>query len=186
VKRASERASYERAEAYAILDEALVAHVGLTTDAGATVIPMLQARDGDRMLLHGSAASRLLRSAGTTEICATVTLIDGLVLAKSMFHHSVNYRSVVAFGRPEQINDLDERRRMLELLTESLTPGRSTTSRQPTEKEVRATAVLALPLDEFSVKSRAGGPIDEPEDLDLPYWAGVIPLTLTRGEPVKH
>jgi uncharacterized protein len=184
VRRLPERGSYDRASADAILDEGLVAHVGLATDDGPVVIPMAYARDGDRLLLHGSPASRLLRSARGADICVTVTLLDGLVLARSAFHHSVNYRSVVVFGRPEPIEDLDERRAALDRLVEHLVPGRSGDPREPTERELRATLVLALRLDELSVKVRTGGPVEEDDDMDLTVWAGVIPLTTTAGTPV--
>jgi uncharacterized protein len=185
VRRTPERGAYDRQVADAILDEGLVAHVGLASDDGPVVIPMLYGRDGDRLLLHGSAASRLMRGgARGAEVCVTVTLVDGLVLARSAFHHSMNYRSVVVFGRAIPITDLDERRAALDRLVEQLVPGRRPDVRPPSEKELRSTLVLALPLDEFSVKRRAGDPIDEDDDLDLPVWAGVIPLTTVPGAPV--
>jgi nitroimidazol reductase NimA-like FMN-containing flavoprotein (pyridoxamine 5'-phosphate oxidase superfamily) len=185
VKRLAERASYERAEADAILDEGLVCHVGLATDDGPVVIPMLYARDGDRLLLHGSAASRLLRSAGKgLDVCVTVTHLDGLVLARSAFHHSVNYRSVVVMGRAEPITDLAARREALDILVDSVVPGRMADTREPNERELRATIVLSLPLEEFSVKSRSGGPKEEPEDMALPVWAGVVPVTQGYGAPI--
>lgn len=185
VKRLPERGSYDRADAHAILDEGLVAHVGLATDSGPVVIPMLYGRDGDRLLLHGSPASRLLRSgAKGAEMCVTVTLVDGLVLARSAFHHSMNYRSVVVMGTAQPIQDLTERRRALDVLVEHIVPGRTGDAREPSEREVRGTLVLALPLDECSVKVRTGGPKDEDEDMDLPVWAGVIPLTTVAGTPV--
>lgn len=183
VRRVPDRARYDRAAADAILDESLVCHVGLGTDAGPVVIPMLHARDGDRLLIHGSPASRLLRAARTADVCATATLIDGLVLARSAFHHSMNYRSVVVVGRAAAIEDLGARRRALDVLVERLVPGRTADARPPNEKELRATAVLALRLDECSVKVRTGGPIDEPADMDLPVWAGVIPAAITFGAP---
>lgn len=185
VRRVRERASYDRAVAHAILDEGLVAHVGLATDDGPVVIPMVYGRDGDRLLLHGSPASRLVRSgARGAELCATVTLVDGLVLARSTFHHSMNYRSVVVLGRATTVDDLDERRAALDLLTERIVPGRTADVRGPNECELRATLVLSLPLDECSVKVRTGGPVDEPDDMDLPAWAGVIPLRTVAGTPV--
>jgi len=180
-----ERASYDRQAAHAILDEGLVAHVGLSTDDGPVVIPMLYGRDGDTLLLHGSPASRLLRGgAKGTQMCVTVTLVDGLVLARSAFHHSMNYRSVVVFGQATPITDLTLRRAALDRLVEHIVPGRSAEAREPNEREVRGTLVLALPLDECSVKVRAGGPLDEDDDMDLPVWAGVIPLTTVAGAPV--
>ena len=185
LRRIPERGSHDRDVADAILDEGLVAHVGLATDRGPVVIPTLYARDGDRLLLHGSPASRLLRGGATgADLCVTVTLVDGLVLARSAFHHSMNYRSVVVFGRAVPIDDLDERRAALDVLVEHIVPGRSGDTRVPSEKEVRGTLVLALPLDELSVKVRAGGPLDEDEDMDLPHWAGVIPLATVPGQPV--
>jgi nitroimidazol reductase NimA-like FMN-containing flavoprotein (pyridoxamine 5'-phosphate oxidase superfamily) len=184
VKRLPERAAYDREAVHAILDEALLCHVGLATEQGPVVIPMLHARDGDRLLLHGSPASRLLRGARGADVCATVTLLDGLVLARSNFHHSVNYRSVVVMGRAEAIADLDERRAALDVLVEHVVPGRTAEARGPDEKELRGTLVLALPLDEASAKVRTGPPKDEDEDMDLPVWAGVIPLTTVYGSPV--
>lgn len=185
VRRLAERGGYERAAADAILDEGMVAHVGLATDRGPVVIPMLYARDGDRLILHGSPASRLLRTAASgVDVCATVTLIDGLVLARSAFHHSMNYRSVVVFGQASRIDDLTERRAALDVLVEALVHGRTADAREPDEKELRGTSVLALPLDEFSVKVRTGGPIDEPEDYDLDVWAGVLPLRPAAGTPI--
>jgi nitroimidazol reductase NimA-like FMN-containing flavoprotein (pyridoxamine 5'-phosphate oxidase superfamily) len=185
VRRLSYRGSYERDLAYAILDEALVCHVGFVTDHGPAVLPMLHARDGDRLLVHGSPANRLLRAGRDgIDVCATVTLIDGLVLARSTFHHSVNYRSVVVYGRAQRIDDLAERRAALDVVVERIVPGRGADARPANDKELKGTTVLALPLDELSVKHRDGGPLDETEDYDLPVWAGVIPLTLVAGEPV--
>ena len=184
VRRVPDRAAYDRAAAHAVLDEALVAHVGLATDDGPVVVPMLHARDGDRLLLHGSPASRLLRGgAKGTELCVTVTLIDGLVLARSAFHHSVNYRSVVVFGTASPVDDLAERRAALDVLVDHVVPGRTDDARPPDEKELRGTLVLALPLDECSVKIRTGDPVDEPDDMALPVWAGVIPVTTAFGTP---
>jgi nitroimidazol reductase NimA-like FMN-containing flavoprotein (pyridoxamine 5'-phosphate oxidase superfamily) len=184
VRRLPERASYDRADVHAILDEGLVAHVGLATDDGPVVIPMLYGRDGDRLLLHGSPASRLLRGgAKGTQMCVTVTLVDGLVLARSAFHHSMNYRSVVVFGQATAVADPDERRAALDVLVEHIVPGRTEEAREPNDKELRSTLVLALPLDEASVKVRTGPPIDEDEDLDLPHWAGGVPVTTVFGEP---
>jgi uncharacterized protein len=185
VRRLPERGSYDRELALAILDEGLVAHVGLATDDGPVVIPMLYGRDGDRVLLHGSPASRLLRGgANGVELCLAVTLVDGLVLARSAFHHSMNYRSVVVFGRATRIDDIDERRAALERLVEHIVPGRTADAREPNERELRGTLVLALPLVECSVKVRTGGPKDDDEDMDLPVWAGVIPLATVAGAPL--
>lgn len=185
MRRRPERGSYDAEQAHAILDEGFVAHVGLAGEQGPVVIPMLYARDGDRLLLHGSPASRLLRSAASgVDVCVTVTLVDGLVLARSAFHHSANYRSVVVFGRATRVQDLDERRAALDVLVEGVVPGRTTEARPPNDKELRGTLVLALPLDELSVKVRTGGPVDEPEDDDLDVWAGVLPLPVVAGPPV--
>ena len=184
VRRLPERASYDRDLAFAILDEALVCHVGICTDDGPVVIPTTFARMGEHLVIHGSPASRLLRTAGGgTDVCVTVTLVDGLVLARSAFHHSMNYRSVVVFGRAEPIVDLDAKRAALDVLVDHLVPGRGQDARGPTEKELRSTLVLSLPLREVSVKQRTGGPKDDEDDLALDVWAGVVPLTITPGEP---
>ncbi len=186
VRRLPERGRYDRGSAHAVLDEGLVAHVGVATDDGPVVIPMLYGRDGERLLLHGSAASRLLRGgAKGAELCVTVTLVDGLVLARSAFHHSMNYRSVVVFGTATPIVELDEKRAALDRLVDHIVPGsHRPDTRPPTDKELRATLVLALSLDECSVKVRTGGPKEEPEDMDLPVWAGVIPVTTAYGSPI--
>jgi nitroimidazol reductase NimA-like FMN-containing flavoprotein (pyridoxamine 5'-phosphate oxidase superfamily) len=183
--RRDDRAHYERETIYAILDEAYYAHVGFVSGPTPVVIPMLHARIGDTLYLHGGPASRIMRTLKQgDEICVTVTLLDGLVLARSAFHHSANYRSVVAFGRPTVVDDLAERRRVLDAYTDKLVPDRRPHLREMTEKEVRATVVLAISLDEASAKIRSGGPVDDPEDMDLDIWAGVIPLALTAGDPV--
>ena len=185
VRRQPDRGRYDRDQVHAILDEGLVAHVGLVSGDGPVVIPMLYGRDGDRLLLHGSTASRLMRGgAKGLDMCVTVTLVDGLVLARSAFHHSMNYRSVVVFGQATPITDLDERRAALDLLVDHIVPGRGPDVRPPSEKELRSTLVLALPLDECSVKLRTGPPLDDEEDLDRDTWAGVVPLTTVPGAPV--
>lgn len=185
VRRLPERGAYDRATADAILDEGLVAHVGLATDHGPVVIPLLYARDGGRVLLHGSPAAGLLRGGKKgADLCLTVTLLDGLVLARSAFHHSVNYRSVVVFGTATPVADLDGKRAALDVLVQHVVPGRIGGTRPPSDEELRSTLVLALPLDEFSVKVRTGDPKDEPDDMDLPYWAGVVPLATVPGAPV--
>ena len=184
MRRVAKRGTYDREVAYAILDEGFVCHVGIATDEGPVVIPTLYARDGDRLLVHGSPASRLLRIARNADICVTVTLVDGLVLARSAFHHSVNYRSVVVFGQPHVVDDLDERRAALDHIVERIVAGRTADARPPSDKELRGTAVLALPLDELSVKVRTGGPVDDDDDYALDVWAGTIPLTLTPGTPI--
>lgn len=185
VRRQPDRGTYEREAAYAVLDEGMVCHVGLSTPAGPVVIPTLYARDGDRLLLHGSVASRLLRTAAAegAQICVTVTLVDALVLARSAFHHSMNYRSVVVFGQATPIQDPADKLAALEVLVEAMVPGRTADARRPNDVEVRQTAVLALPLDELSVKMRTHGVVDEDDDLDLPVWAGVLPLPVVPGTP---
>lgn len=178
LRRLPQRGVADRAALDAILDEALICHVGFVHDGGPVVIPTVHARRGDRLYVHGSPASRMLRTlAGGVDVCVTVTLVDELVLAKSWFHHSLNYRSAVIFGRATPVTDDDAKLEALRRVVEHVKPGRTTESRPPTPKELAATTVLQLPLDEWSVKARTGGPIDEPEDLDLPHWAGVLPLT---------
>ncbi|MBX6355145.1 MAG: GNAT family N-acetyltransferase [Micromonosporaceae bacterium] len=180
------RVSYERATAYAILDEAYVCHLGFVVDGEPRILPTLFVRVGETVYLHGSTGSRPLLAARTADglpVCVTVTLLDGLVYARSQFHHSVNYRSVVAHGRAHLVRDEAAKRRALAALIEKVGSGRYADSRPPTRKELAETAVLALPLEEVSVKARVGGVADEPEDLHLPYWAGVVPLRLTPGVP---
>lgn len=183
--RRDDRAVYDRRAIYDILDEAYFAHVGFVSEGSPVVIPMLHARIDDALYLHGGPASRIMRTLKHgTEICVTVTLLDGLVLARSAFHHSANYRSVVAFGRPTVVADLDQRRTVLDAYTDKLVPDRRPHLRQMTDKEVRGTVVLAMPLDEASAKVRVGGPVDDEEDMDLDIWAGVIPLSLAAGDPI--
>jgi nitroimidazol reductase NimA-like FMN-containing flavoprotein (pyridoxamine 5'-phosphate oxidase superfamily) len=185
VTREPHRGAYDRATIDAILDEALLCHLGFQVDGRPYVIPTLHARVGDRLYVHGSAASRMLRHAASgMPVCATVTLFDGLVLARSVFNHSVNYRSVVVFGTATLVAD-DEKREALRALTEQLAPGRWDEARQPTDKELKATWILSLPLDEASAKLRTGAEEDEPEDLDLPVWAGVVPVHLA-AEPSEY
>lgn len=181
VKREPQRARYDRETVDAILDEALICHLGFAVDGRPYVIPTLHARVGDRLYVHGSAASRMLRHVSTgAEVCVTVTLFDGLVLARSVFNHSVDYRSAMVFGRATLVEG-DEKVAALRALTEQLAPGRWDEARQPTAKELKATWILSLPLDEASAKVRTGPPEDEPEDLDLPVWAGVVPVHLAAG-----
>ena len=184
LRRHPERASYDRAAADAILDEAIVCHLGLIDDGQPVVIPTTFARDGDVLYVHGSPASRTLRSLATgVPVCLTVTLIDGIVLAKSAFHHSVNYRSVVVFGTATPVADLESKRRALELFVDHIVPGRSADARPPTDTELKGTLVLRLPLAEASVKIRTGGPIDDEEDEAWPAWAGVIEMATTYDAP---
>jgi len=182
ITRHSERADYDRAAANAIIDEALVAHVGFDAGSGVTVIPMTYARIGEELILHGAVASRWLSSfeAGQ-DVCVTVTLLDGLVLARSAFSHSMNYRSVVVFGRATLITDAQEKSAAFKALVDHLLPGRWEDSRQPDVKETNATTVLRVPMHEGSVKVRSGPPQDSAKDLELDYWAGVIPLELRAG-----
>ncbi|MFL6248075.1 MAG: pyridoxamine 5'-phosphate oxidase family protein [Thermoanaerobaculia bacterium] len=184
VRRLSERGRYDTDTIHAILDEALICHVGFVVDGAPVVIPTIHWREGDTLYFHGSAASRMLRSLkGGVDACVTVTLLDGLVLARSAFHHSMNYRSVVVFGKAREVGE-DEKVRVLESLVEHVMRGRSKDVRAPNQKELRQTLVLAMSIDEASAKIRAGGPADDEEDYALPIWAGVLPLKLTPGEPV--
>jgi len=185
ISRHDERGSYDREFAYAILDEGLVAHVGLDTGEGVMVIPMTYARLGDELILHGAVASRWLSSfdAGRP-ISVCVTLLDGLVLAQSAFSHSMNYRSVVAFGEAKVITDAEKKDAAFKALLDHLIPGRWEDSRQPDTKESDATTVVAMQINEASVKIRSGPPKDAAKDLDLPYWTGVIPLSLTAGAAI--
>ncbi len=184
MRRLKERGSYERLEIFRILDEGLVCHVGFTVEGQPYVIPTAYARDGDRLILHGSVASRMLRElAGGVPVCVTVTLLDGLVLARSVFHHSMNYRSVVVLGRARPLRQREEKRAALEALVEHLVPGRSAEARAPSEQELEATEVLELPLEEASAKIRRGPPKDDARDLELAVWAGVVPLTQEPSPP---
>lgn len=185
VRRLPKRGVYEREKIYRILDEAFVCHVGFTVDGQTFVIPTAYARAGDRLLIHGSAASRMLRAlAWEVEVCVTVTLLDGLVLARSAFHHSMNYRSVVIFGTAAVVRDEGEKMKALEAFTEHVMPGRWRDVRPPTSRELKATMVLSLPLEEASAKVRAGPPLDDEADYATGVWAGVLPLRLSAGEPV--
>ncbi len=185
VERVPQRASYDRATIEAILDEGLVCHVGFVADGQPYVIPTIYGRAGDRLYLHGSPVSRMLRTlAGGVPACVTVTLLDGLVLARSAFHHSMNYRSVVLLGSAVLVTDEAERLAALEAIAEHVVRGRWAQVRGPNEQELRATAVLRLPIAEASAKVRTGPPVDDEEDYALPCWAGVIPLALTPGAPV--
>jgi nitroimidazol reductase NimA-like FMN-containing flavoprotein (pyridoxamine 5'-phosphate oxidase superfamily) len=178
--RGRKRASYDRALVHSILDEAYVCHLGFVRDGAPVVLPTLYGRVGERLYVHGSTGSRPLRMAGQTDpglpVCLTVTHVDGLVLARSAFHHSINYRSVVVHGVAHQVTDPEELRTALDALVDHVVPGRAADSRPANAKELAATAVLRLDLEEVSAKVRTGGPNDEPEDMDLPHWAGVVPL----------
>ncbi len=185
VRRLPERGSYDRELINSILDEALICHVGFVHEGAPVVIPTIHARLDDTLYLHGSPASRMLRSMRSgAEISVNVTLVDGLVVARAAFHNSMNYRSVVVFGAPRIVDDPTEKWAALETITEHVVPGRWADSREMTDKEMKGTLVVALPLDEASAKTRTGGPGDDDEDYELPIWAGVIPLTTVPGEPV--
>jgi uncharacterized protein len=185
LRRLPKRGAHDRPTIDAILDEALISHVGFVHEGRPAVIPTLHARAGDDVLIHGSAASRMLRALATgIELCLTATLIDGLVLARSAFHHSVNYRSVVLYGQAQLLTEPDEKEQALEAFTERLLPGRWADVRWPTRKELKATTVLKLPISEGSAKVRTGPPIDDEPDYALDVWAGVVPLSVVRGEPV--
>lgn len=185
VRRLPARAAYDRTAIDAILDEGLVCHVGFSIEAQPFVIPTIYARAGDSVLLHGSAASRMLRHLREgVETCVTVTLIDGLVFARSAFHHSMNYRSVVIFGRARAIEETGEKTAALRAIVEHAFPNRFDQVRAPDRKELRQTAVLTLPIEEASAKVRSGPPVDDEEDYALDVWAGVLPLALTPQAPV--
>ena len=185
VKRMPKRGHYDRPTIDAILDEALICHVGLEVEGQPYVIPTLHARVGDRLYLHGSSASRMLRQAASgARLCATVTLFDGLVLSRSVFNHSVNYRSVVVFGTATLVDE-DEKLHAVHALAEQLAPGRWDEARQPSQQELKATSIVSLPLDEASAKVRTGREEDDEEDLDLPVWAGVVPVYLA-AEPGEY
>jgi len=179
VRRVPQRGVYERAAIDAILDEALICHVGIAVDAQPFVIPTIHLRVGDELFIHGSAASRMVEhGAGKAPLCITVTLVDGVVLARSAFHHSMNYRSVVILGEARVVADRDEKLSVLTAFVNRFSPGRAESVRAPNEQELKATTLLALPIVEASAKVRSGGPIDDEADLSLPVWAGVIPLRL--------
>jgi nitroimidazol reductase NimA-like FMN-containing flavoprotein (pyridoxamine 5'-phosphate oxidase superfamily) len=184
VSRHPERGVYDRDPIDAILDEALYCHVGFVADGRPFVIPTIHARAGDVLYLHGSPASRMLRTlAGGLDVCVTVTILDGLVLARSVYNHSMNYRSVVVLGNARPVEDRDEKLAALEAIVEHVAPGRSADARPPSDKELAGTLVLALPLGEASAKVRSGPPKDFDDDIPLPIWAGVVPLRLVAGEP---
>lgn len=185
LKRLPSRGEYEREPVYQILDEGFVCHVGFVVEGQPFVIPTGYARAGDTLYIHGAQASRMLRTLREgVEVCVTVTLVDGMVMARSAFHHSINYRSVMVFGRAVSVEDGAEKWEALRALTEHLAPGRWAEVRQPTDGEMRATLVLALSLVEASAKIRTGPPVDDEEDYELPVWAGVVPLRLVAGEPI--
>jgi nitroimidazol reductase NimA-like FMN-containing flavoprotein (pyridoxamine 5'-phosphate oxidase superfamily) len=184
--RHTERVGYDRDLVHAVLDEALLAHVGFVVDGRPVVLPQLHVRVGEVLYLHGSTGARAMLTARDEglDVCVTVTLVDGLVLARAAFHHSINYRSVVVLGTATVMEDADEKAAVLARLVDHVAPGRPAEVRGPDRRELAATTVLRLPLAEVSVKVRTGPPIDDPEDLALPYWAGVLPLATVPGTPV--
>ncbi|MFD8258949.1 pyridoxamine 5'-phosphate oxidase family protein [Streptomyces griseoluteus] len=186
--RAPQRASYDREAVHAILDEGYLCHLGFVRDGAPVVLPTLYGRVGERLYVHGSTGSRPLRMTGAADpglpVCLTVTHVDGLVLARSAFHHSINYRSVVVHGVAYEVTDPEERRIALDAVVDQVVPGRSADSRPANRKELAATAVIRLDLQEVSAKVRTGGVNDEPEDLALPHWAGVVPVQKTYAAPL--
>lgn len=184
LRRVHQRADYERDTTNAILDAMPLAHVGYTIDGQPYVTPTLQWREGDHVYWHGSSASRALRKSENTQVCLTVSLLDGFVLARSGFHHSVNYRSVMLFGEAFKVSDAKEKAARLEALTNAWLPGRSEMVRGNTAQEVKATTILGMKISEGVSKIRAGGPVDDEEDYELPIWAGVVPVTMKLGDPI--
>ncbi len=184
LKRLPQRGAFDRESINQILDEGFICHVGFAVDGQPYVIPTGYARAGDRLFIHGSQASRMLRTLGQgIDVCLTVTLIDSLVLARSAFHHSMNYRSVVVFGRATVVDEREEKLSALRALSDHMIPGRWDDVRKPSERELQLTTVLSLPLDEASAKVRTGPPLDDEEDYELPVWAGVIPLRMVANAP---
>jgi uncharacterized protein len=184
VKRRSMRGVYDKDQVHAILDEGFICHVGFAVDGQPFVIPTAYARSGDQIYVHGSPASRMMRKDEDLDMCLTVTLVDALVVARSAFHTSINYRSVVVLGKARQVTDLEEKREALRLFTNHVIAGRWEQAKQPTDQELKSTSVLALPLEEVSAKVRTGPPIDDEEDYALPIWGGLVPVIQTFGAPV--
>jgi uncharacterized protein len=185
VRRLAERGRFDRAMVDEVLDEAYIAHVGFVVDGEPRVLPMTYGRDGDVLYLHGAAGNAMLRASSGAEVCVTVTLLDGLVLARSAFHHSMNYRSVVLLGTATKVEDETVKRHAFDTIVEHVLPGRTQVARPANDIELRSTLVLRLPIEEGSAKVRTGGPIDDPEDMDLAVWAGVVPLRLTPSAPIQ-
>jgi uncharacterized protein len=180
------RGSYDRHLVHSILDEALVCHVGFVQDEQPYVIPTIHAREGGTLFFHGAVANRTLRALGDgTPCCVTATLVDELVLARAALHHSLNYRSVMVLGTASEMTDPDQKQRALRAVIEHIAPGRSEEIRGPDDADLRSTKVLSMQIEEASAKVRTGPPLDEEDDLGLPYWAGVLPLTSGTGEPVS-
>ena len=183
LRRHKERGRTDRADLYAVLDAGMICHLGFTTDGGPVVLPTAYGRDGDTLYVHGSSANGAFGAAAGQRVCVTVTHMDGLVCARTVFHHSVNFRSAVVFGTAQIVTDDSERMFALEIVTDHLIPGRWAAARKPTTKEMAATAVLSLSLEEASVKIRAAGVADDEQELGLDVWAGVLPMSVTFGEP---
>ncbi len=187
VVREPHRGVYDRETVYRILDEGLLCHIGFVADGQPFVIPTSYGREEANLYIHGSAASRMLRQMQKegSSVCVAVTLLDGLVLARSVFNHSMNYRSVVILGRATLVDDPEEKLAALRVLSEHILPGRWDDARQPNERELKQTSVLRIPIEEFSAKVRSGPPIDDEEDLSFPTWAGVVPLEMKTGIPIN-
>ena len=183
LRRGANRAEYDRDAILAVLDAAMIAHVGVVTDDGPIVLPMAYGRDDDWLYLHGSVANAALRAAAGTDICVTVTIVDGMIVGRSPFHNSMNYRGVVVRGRARLVDDAVEHRAALRLVSDLVMPTWDT-GRPPTDAEIRKTMVIAVPLVEMSAKIRPGGPVDEPTDLDGPHWGGQVPIRTTWEAPV--
>lgn len=185
VRRQPDRARYDEATIHSILDEAVFCHLGFIHEGHPVVIPTIHVRVGDHIVLHGSPASRMMRALkGGAEVSIAATILDGLVLARSVFHHSMNYRSVVLFGRGELIEDPAEKLEAMRVFTEKILPGRWDDARLPTDKEFRGTLMVSVPIDMASAKTRVGPPVDDDEDMDMEIWAGVIPYRLAPGTPI--
>ncbi len=184
VVRLPERGRYDRQTIDSILDEALICHLAFETDHGPVAIPTIHARIGDVLYLHGSHASRMMRTTVGEQVCATATIVDGIVVARSAFHHSLNYRSAMVFGTPRVVEDAEERSAAFAAITNHVLPGRWDEARRPNEKEDSGTKLLAIDIDEASAKTRSGPPIDDDEDMALGIWAGVIPLAVMPGQPI--
>jgi nitroimidazol reductase NimA-like FMN-containing flavoprotein (pyridoxamine 5'-phosphate oxidase superfamily) len=186
MRRKKDRGRYDVETIHAILDEGIVCHVGFAIDGQPWMIPTARVRIDDSLFLHGATGNHALRALATgVPACVTVTLVDGLVLARSAFHHSINYRSVVIFGSAERVESVEQKAAVLHALVEHLVPGRTTDARPPTTEELRSTLVVRIPIDEASAKVRTGGPVDEPDDMTLSVWAGVIPLSIEAGTPLR-
>jgi nitroimidazol reductase NimA-like FMN-containing flavoprotein (pyridoxamine 5'-phosphate oxidase superfamily) len=185
VRRKADRARYDRASVAAILDDGLIAHVGFTTAAGVFVLPMAYARLDDQLYIHGAVGNAMLKGLATgAAVCVTVTIVDELVLSRSAFHHSMNYRSVVVVGEAQPVTDRAELDVALRAIVDHSVPGRSDDCRGPSASEIRQTRVIRVPITEASAKVRTGPPIEDPSDLETPYWGGVVPVQTTLGSPV--